>query len=395
MANMGSDDDVNTTTQLDSHANMVVVGRQATVFGSTGKCADVRPFSNDCSKLEAVPIVDAAVAYDCPYTMQTYILTVRNALHVSSMPHNLVPPFIMREAGLVVNDVPRIHTDVKDLTDETHCIVSKEGEGGAELKIPMTLDGIFSCFPTRKLTKDEIEACEYIPNVALCPDSETWDPYDPTFSNQEESMIDYKGNVIVQEQKRRKLLDDREVSHINVSVERYEAAISSIVARNHEDPSDSCASEACNPQEGYEDFIRDDDVLKAAVAEMSVCYDDDLFCKAVTERVKHSKIAMEAGDVRLEDITSDVDVCQIFATQAEKPKGVSPEHLSKVWRITHDDAKRTIGVTTQLGRRSMDASLARRFGTNDRMLRYRRINSVFFTDTFFTKVKSKRGYTMM
>ena len=36
--------------------------------------------------------------------------------------------------------------------------------------------------------------------------------------------------------------------------------------------------------------------IKAAVAEMSACYDDDLLCKAVTERVKHSKIAMEAGD---------------------------------------------------------------------------------------------------
>ena len=114
--------------------------------------------------------MDAAVAYDCPYTMQTYILTVRNALHVSSMPHNLIPPFVIREAGLVVNEVPRIHTDVKDLTDETHCIVAKGGEGGAELKIPMTLDGIFSCFRTRKLTKDEVEAYEYIPTVALCPD---------------------------------------------------------------------------------------------------------------------------------------------------------------------------------------------------------------------------------
>ncbi len=49
---------------MDSHANMAVVGRQATVFGSSGKSADVRPFSDDCSKLQSVPIVDAAIAYD-------------------------------------------------------------------------------------------------------------------------------------------------------------------------------------------------------------------------------------------------------------------------------------------------------------------------------------------
>ena len=149
---MGDDGEKMATTQLDSHANMVVVGSQASVFGTSGKNADVKPFSNDCSKLEAVPIVDAALAYDCPYSMKTYILTVRNALHVESMPHNLIPPFIMREAGLTVNDVPRIHTRPGELSNETHCIVVKASSNGGDLKIPMKLDGIFSYFPTRKLT---------------------------------------------------------------------------------------------------------------------------------------------------------------------------------------------------------------------------------------------------
>ena len=63
-ANMGDDEAVFASTQLDSHANMVVMGSQATVFGSLGRKADVKPFSNDCSKLEAIPIVDAAIAYD-------------------------------------------------------------------------------------------------------------------------------------------------------------------------------------------------------------------------------------------------------------------------------------------------------------------------------------------
>ena len=73
---MGENDDKMTTTQLDSHANMVVVGRHATVFSKLGNHANARAFSNDCSKLESVPIVDAAVAYDCPHTMRTYLLTV-------------------------------------------------------------------------------------------------------------------------------------------------------------------------------------------------------------------------------------------------------------------------------------------------------------------------------
>ena len=171
-ADMGDNDDHQTLTQLDSHANMVVVGSHASVFGHSGKSADVRPFSSDCSKLKSVPIVDAAMAYDCPYSMKTYILAVKNALHVPSMEHNLVPPFILREAGLVVNDVPKIHTRQDELSNDTHCIVANEDTNGIDLRIPMKLDGAFSYFATRKLTEEEINNCEYIETLQLCPDSD-------------------------------------------------------------------------------------------------------------------------------------------------------------------------------------------------------------------------------
>ena len=55
-------DDQESSTQLDSHANMVVVGENATIIAPTGKTADVRPFSEDLSRMESVPIVDAAMA---------------------------------------------------------------------------------------------------------------------------------------------------------------------------------------------------------------------------------------------------------------------------------------------------------------------------------------------
>ena len=153
------------------------------MFGRSGRSTDVRLFSSDRSKLESVPIVDAAVAYDCPYSMKTYLLTVRNALYVPSMTHNLIPPFIMREAGLTVNDVPRIHTKVDELTNETHSIVAKESEVGMDLRIPLRLDGIFSCFDTRKLTVQEVNDCEYIETLKLTSESPDWDPYDPSYAN--------------------------------------------------------------------------------------------------------------------------------------------------------------------------------------------------------------------
>ena len=68
----------------------------------------MRPFSIDCSKLEAVPFVDAVVAYDCPNTLEIFVLVVRNGLYVHSMMSNLIPLFVMREAGFKLNGVTNI-----------------------------------------------------------------------------------------------------------------------------------------------------------------------------------------------------------------------------------------------------------------------------------------------
>jgi hypothetical protein len=60
------------------------------------------------------------------------------------------------------------------------------------------------------------------------------------------------------------------------------------------------------------------------------------------------------------------------------------------------DAKRVIETTTQLSVRPKDPILSKNYGTNDRMLRYKRINECFFMDTFFATKrggKSSRGHT--
>jgi hypothetical protein len=78
---------------------------------------------------------------------------------------------------------------------------------------------------------------------------------------------------------------------------------------------------------------------------------------------------------------------------AGRPNVITATHLSKVWKIDVKTAKRTIEVTAQLRQHEADATLSRNYSTNDRMLRYKRISSHFFTDTFFAtkKAKSQRG----
>ena len=75
---------------------MIVLGRQALIINHTDQLAEVNDFSSDVEGISKVFIVDAVLAYDCPYNGKTYILLMRNVLYIESMKHNLIPPFILR-----------------------------------------------------------------------------------------------------------------------------------------------------------------------------------------------------------------------------------------------------------------------------------------------------------
>jgi hypothetical protein len=92
----------------------------------------------------------------------------------------------------------------------------------------------------------------------------------------------------------------------------------------------------------------------------------------------------------------DLDEVMLSATHAGKTKGVDATHLSKMWRVDLKTAERTLEVTSQSSNRVDNPTLSRNYGTNDRMLRYKRISEYFFMDTFFatkTAGKSRRKNT--
>ena len=75
-------DDGQSRFELDSHANMPVVGDNAYIIADTGKWVEVSPFSPDYEPIR-VKLVDAAVLYEDPYNGEEYILVLRNVLYVS------------------------------------------------------------------------------------------------------------------------------------------------------------------------------------------------------------------------------------------------------------------------------------------------------------------------
>jgi hypothetical protein len=61
-----------------------------------------------------VPLVDAAVRYG--RDGRVYILLIQNALYGPSLDYNLLPPFMMREPGVIVKDTPKLQLEDYALT---------------------------------------------------------------------------------------------------------------------------------------------------------------------------------------------------------------------------------------------------------------------------------------
>ena len=95
------------------------MGKQTFVISHSGQSVDVKAFTEKIDGISKVTIVDAVISYDCTYTGDTFLLVARNALCVLGMDQNLLLTFIKREAGLVVNDTPKIHTDDPSVEDQS------------------------------------------------------------------------------------------------------------------------------------------------------------------------------------------------------------------------------------------------------------------------------------
>ena len=163
---------------------MPIMGKQCFILAETGKIVNVNPFSPKY-KVLTTRLVDTALQYDCPYSGQSYILVIWNAMYALSMENNLLPPFVFREAGITVNDKPKIHT--QDPTTGDHIIVFPE----MGFQIPLFLWGVFSYFSTCTPTTNTLQGNENV--YILTPPN--WDPHNECYSTNEESHAGWEGEI--------------------------------------------------------------------------------------------------------------------------------------------------------------------------------------------------------
>ena len=81
-------------------------------------------------------------------------------------------------------------------TNSSHSITLNDSDDVAHpLHIPLRLHGVISYFDCEKPTLAEVEEERY-PCYVMTATAPDWDPTDPTFGSQEDSMVDYRGRAV-------------------------------------------------------------------------------------------------------------------------------------------------------------------------------------------------------
>ena len=159
--------------ELDSHADSPVVGENAYILEHTGKKVLVLGFTNVLGKLLLVDMVHAAVACDCDTSGKTYLVILHSPLLVPSLQSCLSNLFIMRLAGVQVDECPKFLAMVPSRAHHSLYFLD------LEIRIPLALDGIVSYFPCHKPRGEGVSNSRII--LHLTPQTDHWNPHDDTY----------------------------------------------------------------------------------------------------------------------------------------------------------------------------------------------------------------------
>ena len=147
----------------------------------------------------------------------------------------------------------------------------------------MQLMGTFSFFHCRMPAADELESCD---KIFLTPDSTDWNPHYESFAKNEESILDFEGNMA---ESRRVLRHVMQPEPVEPDDPNYE--LSAVSGDKWNEMIDQNADEA---------FEADDSTFED-------CLDQDVadFARALNLRGQISKISSSLGSTTMTDTTSD------------------------------------------------------------------------------------------
>ena len=267
----------------------------------------------------------------------------------------------------------------------------------------MQLHGIFSYFITRKPDIESLENAHKPLNYAteIYTLTQTrWNPHTDVYALNEESIVDWEGNIKDRSHGDMKIvldeIGDEYQGQYKVSSMEAQYVDEILKAQSQQNDNNnvfktselSTISSVLCPHlltSMIEAWIN----LGSNAINIGAmnCYDYNYLDN--DEEEDETPTTMDIIQDAMNPLRNEEDMDAFFASSVHGGPEVSidAKHLSKVWQISYEDAKCTIDVTTQHGTHQPNPIMNQNYTTNDRMLRYRRINQYFFMDTFLAMKK--------
>jgi hypothetical protein len=179
--------------QVEYGADTCCIGHGSFIMSTElNTYAEVTGFSKSLGKVSNVPIVTAALSYDCPKSLQTYILIFHQCLYLPDLTTHLICPNQLRTNGIRVNDCPLQFIFSPEERKTAHSIIAEQ------LSIPLKLRGVISYFEVRCPTEEEVLNPDKFQHITMTAPSE-WEPYDPQLTETEEALTIQKTDDTIQQ----------------------------------------------------------------------------------------------------------------------------------------------------------------------------------------------------
>jgi hypothetical protein len=328
LGSVGHVEEVN-RSDLDSHADCCVCGKEVLVFNDFDREVTVAGWDPE-GETQSLRIVSAAMGYTIPESGKTVLLIAHQSIFSPSLSHNLIRTMQMRLYDVIVNETPKFQS--LNPTKHSHSISVRGHHVEDVLLIPLELHGVVSCFPTFKPAQLEFETCE---RYELTYETPEYDPSATTFHDQEAGMVDSWGNI-------------------NISGD-------------------------CHPKRRQVCSLRQ---KEEEIKHLSFKYSD------TSSKLQDLSAVLDDGTllVELDETSSNLNVSMVKSEMRDKG-GIDTATLAKNWGIGIEAAKRTHLVTTQRGiGRMIHPILTKRYKTNNRQLRYRRLPVTMYTETMYSTI---------
>jgi hypothetical protein len=101
---------VTARTELDSHADTCVVGRNALVTHDFDRPVNVTGYDSSLGTVNNCKTVSAAIGYDDPETGEVVVLLIHQSIYIPTLEHNLLCPMQLRMNDVKISEVPKFLT---------------------------------------------------------------------------------------------------------------------------------------------------------------------------------------------------------------------------------------------------------------------------------------------